>query len=343
MKTSKVFVLVNPNSRGGLLGERWPLLEPELREVLGPTEIQIFLSTPQDEGEQAVRQAILDGYRQIVVLGGDGTVSEAIQGFFESHAHPDAEPLASEASLYVLPSGRGDDFFKSIGGSCFKRSSEAWKRGLQILRCGVTRAVDVGWVEFESGGSGRGSCSEQVSRFFINIASFGYPGLVVKRVFEIRSRLNQFWLRKSSWTYLVQSLLALKDYVPISVRVSLDGQCVWEGPLFSGFVLNGRYNGGGMCWSDTASLSDGNFNLLLFKNRGLLETLKTSPKMWTGKWEGVPGVYVAQGREVEVELLEPRALTHPFCEVDGELLEPTGTMRVRFQNLHAKVKVGVWK
>lgn len=63
--------------------------------------------------------------------------------------------------------------------------------------------------------------------------------------------------------------------------------------------------------------------------------------MWTGKWGGVPGVIVAQGCEVCVELLQPQTLIHPFCEVDGKILELKSTEREDLVICNVKLGLGV--
>src|SRR3989442_1531843 len=62
------------------------------------------------------------GYQLIAVVGGDGPLSEAAEGFFEFSGSMDgtqtAAPLAinKEAALAILPAGTGDDFARGLMG-----------------------------------------------------------------------------------------------------------------------------------------------------------------------------------------------------------------------------------
>jgi diacylglycerol kinase (ATP) len=266
-----------------------------------------------------------------VVVGGDGTVSETVQGFFDG----DGKPVSASATLAVMPAGRGDDFFKMLAGRRCKSSDEAWEQGLMLLREGSPKPADVGSIRWLSGGAH--SEGRAFDRAFVNIASFGFPGLVVKRVREKAGPLGRTHAGKSGWAYLTQIVTGMAEYKPVSVEVKVDGKTVFDGPLFSGFVLNGGYNAGGMRWSDEARIDDGIFNVVLSEPRTPFQTLKSGPRMLSGDWRGVEGIHIFSGAKVEVRARGRRDF--PLFEIDGEQPEPASTEGAIIEAMPGAIRV----
>jgi len=326
---SQTLILVNPRAREGEVESRWPEIEKELLAALKETSASVVKTTAEDYGSGTVRKFLKSGGRKVVVVGGDGTISEAVQGFFEN-----GRTIAPDAVLAIMPAGRGDDFFKSVAGRTFGGSKDAWKRGLEILKTGKPCPTDLGRVDILETGD------EKLSRYFINITSFGYPGLVVKRVLSGAGVWGRSKIGKSAWTYILQSLSALIEYKPISMQIKMDGHLVYEGPVFSGFVLNGRYNAGGSNWSEEAQIDDGLFHLTLFEPRNIASTLMTMPRMLTGRWQDVKGVRTAVGKQIDVKLSHPGGeRSHPLLEIDGDQPERAGTRGARFEILPGAIQI----
>jgi diacylglycerol kinase (ATP) len=316
---SKTMILVNPRAREGEVGEKWPELERQLLGALGKGEAQVEFTSATDHGEAAVRRRLKEGVGRIVVVGGDGTVSEAIQGFFEK-----GKLLSSNTVLAVMPAGRGDDFFKVLAGRRCKSSAEAWSQGLELLKFGKPEPMDLGritWLPQTVGGAAVGH-----DRAFINLASFGFPGLVVQRVVQRKGILGRSPMGRSGWAYAAQIVTGLAEYKPIRTEVRVDGEIVFDGPLFSGFVLNGYYNAGGMRWSHEARIDDGLLHVVLTEPRGPLSTVLSGPRMLSGDWRNVKGVHRFKGTKIEIRAIEKAERGFPLFEIDGEQPESVGTL-----------------
>ena len=98
----KAFVLYNPAANNGRTRQDWPALSAALQTVFPR-----FVGTPVSARGQAarlVRDALREGHDQIVVVGGDGTVNEAVNGFFELGV-----PLAPDAVLNIVQTGQRND------------------------------------------------------------------------------------------------------------------------------------------------------------------------------------------------------------------------------------------
>ena len=104
---SETFVLVNPASAHGKTKRRWPHLALRLRGQIG--EFEAGFTEYSRHGEALVRQAISNGARHIISVGGDGTHNEVVNGFF------DGDTLLSEnLRLSIVPMGTGGDLRRTI-------------------------------------------------------------------------------------------------------------------------------------------------------------------------------------------------------------------------------------
>src|SRR4051812_26416444 len=180
--SKSTMILVNPQAREGEVGRKWPDLERQLLGALGDGDARVEFTSAVDYGSATVRKAVREGVERILIVGGDGTISEAVQGLFD-----DGKLISRDVTLMVMPAGRGDDFFKAMVKRRCVSSTDAWEKGLDLLKHGKPERADLGTIEWIPAGEGRGSGGGSGSagkRAFVNVASFGFPGMVVKRVHE---------------------------------------------------------------------------------------------------------------------------------------------------------------
>ena len=78
---SNTVVIVNPNSAGGQTRRRWPRLEASIREAMG--EFRHVHTERRGHATELARAALREGADLIVSMGGDGTLNEVINGFFD--------------------------------------------------------------------------------------------------------------------------------------------------------------------------------------------------------------------------------------------------------------------
>jgi diacylglycerol kinase (ATP) len=144
-------VVVNPRSGNGRTARDWKTIERKLTEVY-PDRTVYFSKGPNDI-KALVRIGLMEGHDEIVAVGGDGTINEAVNGFFDANGM-----YRPEAVFAFVTSGTGGDFRKSFG---IAPGADA---AIARLKTAVVRAVDVGRV----------SCltakGERTQRYFINIA-----------------------------------------------------------------------------------------------------------------------------------------------------------------------------
>ena len=326
----ETLILVNPKARNGVILSHWTELHQEILSALGLNEAKVVFTSSEDHGSGLVKKALKEGFKQIVVVGGDGTLSEVIQGFFENE-----KAIAPDAVLMLMPGGRGDDFFKSMSHHFDLSSRSAWKQGLEILKYGTPQPVDVGrirWVDSSSitptiPATSMTSATIQGSkdfpvRYFMNIVSFGFPSLVVHRLLTKQGILANSFLEKSAWAYVLEALTAVSKYKAIAVEVKVDDQVFYQGKMSYGFVLNGSYNSGGICWNPDTRIDDGLFNIRIIEASNLWNQFKRLSKVVMGSVGPISGVWSAQGKKIEVCLNRGEVKEYPLFEVDGDTPEP---------------------
>ncbi|HEX3330602.1 MAG TPA: acylglycerol kinase family protein, partial [Gaiellales bacterium] len=156
-------MIVNPASDGGRTARRWA--EIARRARAHGLDVDARLTEAPGHAAELARAALREGAGLIVTVGGDGTVSEAVNGFFD-----DGEPISASAELAVVMRGSGCDFARTF------RIPTRTDAALAVAAKGQTRTVDLGRVTYTAHAGGR------ETRVFCNISSAGLTGEVAERV-----------------------------------------------------------------------------------------------------------------------------------------------------------------
>jgi YegS/Rv2252/BmrU family lipid kinase len=290
----ETLVVVNPASAGGHTMRRWDR-GARMLLALG-VDFDVHVTTAPGSATHAVRAALQHGARRVVAVGGDGTLNEVVNGFFDEHG----APLGEHAALCVVPSGSGGDFARTAH---IPRSAA---RALRALLSRRTRSIDAGRIDFDDGSR----------RFFVNVADCGVGGEVVARVNSGRVKGGG---ARGSAVFLYQSLAALLRYRGREVSVIVDGRQI-ERTVQSVVVANGRYFGGGMRIAPHAELDDGLFDVVIVEAAGRLRTIAGVPSLYRGTHVHRAEVEVCRARQVRID----HAGTPLLFDVEGEQVGQTG-------------------
>ncbi len=289
--TSKRHVLIiNPQAQGGALGRRWPELAKSIRRQLGAFE-EVRTKGPGDATELAI-DALNSGADVVVAIGGDGTINEVVNGFFD-----DGEPINPEAAMGVLPFGSGGDFRKTI--AVPKDLDQAAHR----LAHGKAKRIDVGRIDYTT------HDGDKATRMFINIASFGLSGLVDQFVNDSSKRLG------GTLSFLAASARASLKYQNQRVRMTFDDSEPIDTIIKVCAGANGRYFGGGMYIAPEASLDDGVFDVVAVGDLSLFELATHSHRLYRGTHLTLDKVSQRRARRVHAE---PLGVGDVLLDVDGE-------------------------
>lgn len=277
----KTFFVVNPKSANGTTGRRWGELAATIARTLSDFGVE-FTQKPMD-ATHITSTALKAGYECVVAVGGDGTINEVTNGFFEN-----GKALNPNAALGVLPRGTGGDFRRT-----FEWDTD-FEAAVRRLKTPDTRPFDVGLCEFTD------HQGATVRRYFANILSFGVSGLVDQEV----ARMKGFGGRLG---FSLASLRALAKYRDRAVRLSFDGQPFETLPITVVAIANGQYFGGGMKVAPNADVSDGIFDVTLWTGYGLSDFIFKQR-----------GIY--NGGHLEYAGTQTRRCHQVRCEADDEVL-----------------------
>ncbi len=285
-------LVVNPRAGAGE-AER---LLPSLRRALdaGGARYDLRLTQGPRDATQIVREVLTAGeHAGVAVVGGDGTLNEAVNGFFDDAG----EPIHGGAWLGPLPCGTGGDFRRTLG------ISKSVQEMVPHLLGTEPRPVDVGWLTFVD------DDGAPDHRVFINIASFGLGGIVDRKVND-----GPKWIGGTP-AFLLGTLRAMVGYQNQRVRVTVDDEPPRELAILNLAVANGRYHGGGMHIAPRASIDDGLFDIVAIET-GPLASLGNTAAIYRGTHLSKPGVWHTRGVRVHAEALDPGERV--LLDIDGE-------------------------
>ena len=293
---SDSLIIVNPAAGSGKAGREWPSISRQLTAA-GLKHETIFTQGVGD-ATNVCRDALRRGVRRVIVVGGDGTLNETANGFFDGNGVP-GRPIA-QASLGIIPLGTGSDFARSLG---IKRGA----RAIPTLLGGVTVPIDVGLVT-------RTLPNGHVEqRIFVNVADAGIGAETARRVNDGGKRFGPIL------AYLVGAVQAINRYHPSLASISMDDAAGIEQLASIIVVANMRYFGGGMQVAPHADDQDGLFDLLWVggasKRRLIFDLL---PRVYAGKHLGHPQVNMRRASRISIACHPPLPL-----EVDGEAFGTT--------------------
>jgi diacylglycerol kinase (ATP) len=286
--------IVNPASRNARTYRVWQEIRPLIEDAIG--KIAISVTQEQGDGEACARAAILAGAQRIIVVGGDGTISEVVNGFFES-----GEAINPAAMLGVLPMGTGSDLARSLdfGGTIEDQ--------IAVIKGDYAKPVDVGHVRY------RDNATANKNRYFINIASMGLTGEVVGAV--NRGQAAKSLLGSNSYALAAMKVLLLHKNIPM--RVVADGTEVARGKIAAVAVMNGRFCGGGMQLSPMAKLDDGRLEAIIIGDVSVLDLMLNIKGLYAGTYLPHPKIQHVTCDELQVSPLEEAKVS---LEADGEAL-----------------------
>jgi len=280
-------VIVNPASGRPDGGRGWRAIEQALRQA--DVNFDVVHTQHPGHGEALARQALHDGLRHIVAVGGDGSVNEIVQGVLTAGL-----PDTREVTLAVAPQGTGNDWARSLGITRDPSHIAA------VLAAGRTMLHDVGFIDFQETGGTR--------RWFINVAGAGYDAWVSERVPRPVP---------SAFTYLRVALNGLASYRSPEFHMTVGNETI-VGRLLLAFVANARFCGNRMHVAPTASMDDGLLDVLAVQELSLLQVLPKLVKLYRGRILGDRAVRHLRSATV-------RIATRPSVAVqaDGQIVGRT--------------------
>ncbi|HEX4421270.1 MAG TPA: diacylglycerol kinase family protein [Kofleriaceae bacterium] len=308
MVTPRTVMIVNPNSQGGRLGKRWK----DVAETIGRAfPFEEAVTQGPGDATRLTREALRGGAERVVAIGGDGTINEVVNGFFDDAG----AAIAPEASFAVIPYGTGGDFRRTL------ELPTDLAAAAKVIAANHRRKIDVGRLELTT------MDGRRTVRMFANIASFGVSGVVDRLVNESGKKLGRLGFAlataRATWAYTNQR-----------VQLVFDGAERVELTINTVAVANGRYFGGGMKVAPNAELDDAAFDVIAMGDFGFGDLMKSGRRLYSGTHLAMDKVTARRARVVEAEPIDPKAIVE--LDVDGE---NPGRLPARFELVPAALWV----
>jgi YegS/Rv2252/BmrU family lipid kinase len=283
MHNEKWLIIVNPNAGARKGAKDWPEISQYLNCVL---------TEHRDHANRITIEFIEEGYRNIAIVGGDGTMNEVVNGIFSQQVVP-----SSDITLGMIPVGTGNDWSRMFG------IPFNYKGAIEILKKNKTFLQDVGKIHYFK--------KEQPQvRYFMNIAGMGYDALVAKKANLLKEKGKGGPL---SYFYFI--FTGLFQFKFIEAVIEIDDQQVFKGELFSMNVGICKYSGGGMMQVPFAIPDDGLLDITLIKKAPKWMVIRYANKLYDGTLVNLDFVNTYKGKSVRI-----RATGKLYLEADGESL-----------------------
>ncbi len=295
------YFIINPKAQSGRGAAVWK----KIRRVLKKKHIayEVLFTEKTGHASELVRKAAQKGdeNKTVVVMGGDGTISEAMDGLWD---RPDV-------TFAYIPIGSGNDFARTLG------ISSSWRKALKgILNKEHEIMLHPGRLEING----------EVHHFGGSMG-IGFDAAVCYDVENLRFKSVFNRLGLGRFTYLGIALKLLITSLCDPMKIRLDGKDVhsFSKVLFL-CALKGKYEGGGFMFTPQARMDDPYLHICVAHGIPVLKRFFLLPKCLKGKHVGSPGVSIYRCRKIEILSSRPK-----FLHVDGELVGPAKKAVVRLE------------
>ena len=282
-------VIVNPVAGGYSVHREWPRISRQLRNI--GLSFDHEFTGGEGHAIEIARQAADTGYRYLIAVGGDGTVSEVANGILCS-TH------SGSTILGMVSIGTGGSFARSLGiaqdyiGAC-------------SLLTGQGRAIiDAGIVQCSSQG-------RPLQRFFVNVADVGFGAVIVDAWKRLPTRFGHSINFRLRTVEGLRCLLTHRNKL-IKLRVGDEIEAIRSCTVV---VANGQYFAGGMQIAPHARLDDGLLDVLTVGDVGKFELLKMWPTLYSGSHIRYPKIGERKTTTVTIESNEQL-----LVEADGDII-----------------------
>lgn len=304
-------IFVNPSSRSGKGNAVWTKTETYFKENHIPYELHY---TKKNASMRPEFEAVLSKESKetipVLVIGGDGTLNQCINGISEPERF----------LLSYLPAGSGNDFIrnKKLPSSLSDKLDSIIARRNEIL-------IDIGTVVLKA------ADGQSICRNFLVSSGLGYDAEIchVVNTSRLKERLNKLHLGKIA--YLLVGLKNLFTTKVCDMEATADGQTRTYPAVFFITALNQPYEGGGIPMAPAAKDTDGRLSFLIIYGMNRFQALMMIPSLTAGRHIGKRGIELTEGTELTVKMPFPKAV-HSDGEYLGDYIEYHITLgkKIRF-------------
>jgi len=227
-------------------------------------------------------------------LGGDGTISEVVNGIFSADIIQ-----TSSLKIALIPRGTGNDWGRFWG------LTSDYNHSVDVFLTGKTQLIDIGKVEYVMEG-------EHQTRFFINSVGLGLDAAVTNITYQLKK-----YLGSHSFLYTLALLFAVFNYRAHKASIRSAERNINE-KMFTLDVANGCFSGGGLKQTPFALPFDGLLDVMLAKKPTVFDIISGLRMLFNGKLLDHPVIESFQTKSLTIHC-HKKAL----IEADGIIVNGT--------------------
>ena len=277
------FVVVNPSSGTTKFSKKWKLAL-NLLDFYQFDFNYAFTKTAKDE-ITLTQNAIKNGYKNIIAVGGDGTLHHVVNGIMLQMYEK-----TSNITIGVIPIGTGNDWIKTYN------IPNDIAKAIKIISQKKTVLQDIGLLKFNA-----------KTVYFNNVAGMGYDAFVVKKL--------KFFKKIGSLSYTFAGLFGMFQYKKSEFTLLINQQTIKTNCLLTVFGI-GKFSGGGMQFTKEVNPTDSLLDITIVSNFTLWDLIVNLPKLYNGKIVNHKKVQTVKTSSLEIIPSNPET----YFQADGELL-----------------------
>ncbi|MDG1452123.1 MAG: diacylglycerol kinase family lipid kinase [Polaribacter sp.] len=243
---------------------------------------------------ELVQNAIQKGFRNIISVGGDGTLHHVVNGIMIQRY-----VKSSDITIGVIPLGTGNDWIKTYN------IPNNIEKAIELIHYKKTILQDIGVANTEN---------NKVS-YFNNVAGLGYDGYTVNKLKKLKSF--------GAVAYLLSGLAGFLFYKKTIFKINFNSKSIETNCLMT-MVGVCKFSGGGMQFTKDVNTTDGLLDITIVKNLNIFDLISNIKKLYNG--------HIVHHKKVETYKTNlitviPRA-SKTYIQADGELI---GVGKVTFK------------
>ena len=274
-----LLLVFNPSAANGRAARLLPSIRSALERF---ARVDVIETGRAGDAIQQVSTADLTNYDGLIAAGGDGTLFEVLNGLY-AHARLNRVPIG------LIPVGTGNAFARDLG-----LLPGDWNKGVDLVRAGHLRKVDVGRVE-----------TATESYFFLNIVGAGLPVDAMKSAAKLKFLGN--------FSYTLATLWHAMKLRGFRLTMEHDGAKFCQESMFVE-ISNTRFTGTSFLIAPDAKFDDGLLDVTLLGRLSRRRLLRLFPTIYQGHHVRYPEVKTFKSREIRIT-----APANLMLAPDGEL------------------------